>query len=134
MHQQRTARESRCADTGVFPRIAPTTTALLLLRRRRRRAVILAATTSAVVAALIVALGRTPVAALPITALSVALLRWWWAVSIPSLSVATLSVALLLLLLASVSRPGVVECALAGVLVDEEPAALSALPLGVPWG
>jgi hypothetical protein len=134
MHQQRTARESHGADTGVLPRIA-STTALLLLRRRRRRPVVLAA--AAAVAALVVALLRRPVSTLTVALRRgwspVALLGRWWATSIRAVAWWRCAV-LLLLLLAAVSWPGVVECALAGVLVDEEPAALSTLPLGVPWG
>jgi hypothetical protein len=134
MHQQRTARESHGADTGVLPRIA-STAALLLLGGRRRRPVVLAATLA--VAALVVALlGR------PVSALSIALRRGWspiallgrgWTTSIRAVAWWWCAVLLLLLLLAAVSWPGVVECALACVLVDEEPAALSTLPLGVPW-
>jgi hypothetical protein len=134
MHQQRTARESHGADTGVLPRIA-STAALLLLRRRRRRAIVLATTLA--VAALVVALLRRPVSTLSIALRRrrspVALLGRWWATSIRAVAWRWCAV-LLLLLLAAVSWPGVVECALARVLVDEEPAALSTLPLGVPWG
>jgi hypothetical protein len=135
MHQQRTARESHGADTGVLPRIA-STTALLLLRRRRRRPVVLATTLA--VAALVVALLRRPVSTLSIALRRrrspVALLGRWWATSIRAVAWRWCAVLLLLLLLlAAVSWPGVVECALACVLVDEEPAALSTLPLGVPW-